>query len=99
MNSKAVGASVCNLPMKQACAFEQNTEFQPAPATTSWVPERPTTSRVCRHNGTARKRARQRFRLRTEKDIASVCSRIRCGHDDDERASHRVLGRSNGDEW
>jgi len=39
MNSKAVEASVYNLSMKQACAFEHNTEFHPAPATTNWVPE------------------------------------------------------------
>ena len=35
----AASASVYNLPMKQGCAFEQNTEFHPAPATTSWVRE------------------------------------------------------------
>ena len=35
MNSMAVAASVYNLPMKQACVFEHNTEFHLAPATTT----------------------------------------------------------------
>ena len=59
MNSKATRASVCNLPMKQACAFEDNTEFQPTPDTTRWAPELPTTSLAYRHNETGRKRASQ----------------------------------------
>ena len=59
MKSKATRASVCNQPMKQAGAFEDSTEFQLAPPPPHRVRERPTTSRVCRHNETARKRARQ----------------------------------------
>ena len=54
----ATRASVCNLPMKQACAFEDKTEFQPTPDTTRWVPELPRTSLAYRHNETGRKRAR-----------------------------------------
>ena len=57
MNSKAVAASVCNLPMKRACAFEDKTEFQPVPDTTRWAHELPTTSLAYRHNQTGRKRA------------------------------------------
>ena len=58
MNSKATRASVCNLPMKQACVFEDKTEFQPTPDTTRWARELPRTSLAYRHNETGRKRAR-----------------------------------------
>jgi hypothetical protein len=99
MNSKAVGASVCNLPMKQACAFEDKTEFQPTPDTTRWAPGLPKTSLAYKRNETGRKPARKEWPMQTEKDIASVCSRVRYGHDGDERASHHAPAQSNGDEW
>src|SRR6266478_853052 len=93
----ATKASVYNLPMKQACAFEDNTEPQPAPGTTRRVRELPRTSLACRHNRTGRKRATQPFQLRREKDIASECSTIRCARDDDAPVFHRGPARSNGD--
>jgi len=84
--------------MKQACAFEDNSEFQPVPATTRRAPELPSTIRVCRHNETARERARQLLRLQTGKDIALLCSRIHCARDDDECGFHYVPARNNGAE-
>jgi hypothetical protein len=56
--SKAVAATFYNLSMKQACAFEDKTGFQPTPDTTRWAPELPRTSLAYRHNETGRKRAR-----------------------------------------
>src|SRR5204862_6322724 len=93
---RATQASVCNLPTKQACAFEDNTESQLTRAPTTTVRQLPTTTRVCRHNETATKRARQLFRLQTEKDTALPCSRIHYARDADECGFHRVPGRSNG---
>jgi len=99
MNSKATRASVCNQPMKQAGGFEDSTEFQPMRAPTIPVRERPTTTHVCKHNETARKRATQGCQAHRGQGIASRCSTIRCARDDDGRASHRAPLRSNGDEW
>src|SRR5207249_9306737 len=50
--SKGVEASAYNPPTKQACASEDNTEFQPAPATTRSVREPPRTSPACTHSET-----------------------------------------------
>jgi hypothetical protein len=58
----AIGATVCNLAMKQACAFEDNLEFQSAPDTTTRVLGLPKTTLACRHNETAKKHAIQPFR-------------------------------------
>ena len=83
--------------MKQACAFEDNTERQPTPATTRRVRELPRTTLACTHNGTGRKRAPPPLQMQREKDIASGCSTIRCVRDDDVPVFHRVPAWNNGD--
>ena len=59
---KTSEANVCKLPMKQVCAFVDNTEPQPTPATTSQVPELPRTNPVCTRSETARRHAKSRCR-------------------------------------
>src|SRR6266446_3163098 len=93
----ATRASVYNLPTKQACAFEDSTASQPAPATPRGVPELPKTGRVSRHKETAKKRAKQECQVQTEKDTVEACSTTRCARDDGVCGFHHVFARSNGD--
>jgi hypothetical protein len=85
--------------MKQAFAFEDNTEFLLAPVPTTPVRELPMTIRVYRHNETARTRASQLLRVQKEKDIAVWRSTIRCERDNDAFGSRCELDLSNDAGW
>jgi len=92
-------ASVYNLPMKQAGAFERNTEYRPGLRTTRRAREPPTTTLAYTRSEIAKKRATQPSQLQRAKGTESKCSRIRCAHGDDECEFHRAPGRSSDDGW
>ena len=92
-------ASVYNLPMKQAGAFERNTEYRPGLRTTRRAREPPTTTLAYTRSEIAKKRATQPSQLQRAEGTESKCSIIHCAHGDDVFAFRYALHGSSGDGW